>query len=182
MKRPSLTRTDAAGLAAAALVTAGAWFLGAEPVRANAAECAELQARIGHGQSQAIALARNAADARDRLAEKEREIADLPSRLMPVSQLTTKVGSLLESATARGPPIDTVQPTSPSDDGRLQRVPIQLRGRGGYAECSAFLHELHTRFRDVEVTALDVIGAADGSGNSAFTFQLVWYALPEGSK
>lgn len=88
-----------------------------------------------------------------------------------VSDILSLVG---QAAEARGLVIDALTPRPLEKDGGFDRIPIEVRGRGGYPDVAAFLHDLRSRDITIAARVLDIRSDPTRLGSS-FDLELVWF-------
>lgn len=170
---------DAAGAAALVVLTAAAWFLGADPLRCSHEAWQDEKADLATQQEQAakldaslVALQRRLEDARKARANgglQLRSAASVNSQLMQISALATDCGLT----------IDDVRADRPQPGPYFDTIPIDLAGAGTYRACTVFLSRLGQKFADTTVLSLRL--SADTGNPSAtgkFAFRIQWHAAP----
>lgn len=183
-----ILRLDTFGLAACLALTAGAYFVGVEPVL-NARARTEEKRRFIEEQS------RNTADAeelitreRARLEQRLREHESSTVTLASPSELNRRLGFISDLLARHGLSVQHLEPGAPTTDpdlGRFTLVPIRMTGFGPFRGMRGFLSELAGQYRDIEVRSLSLADqpATENLGRrqAAFTIELRWFAAPAAS-
>lgn len=177
---PSPRVIDAAGVAIIAACVALAYALGVHPVidaRQTAdREHARLRAEIERAENAELAVR----SARQRDAVLSARLAEAV-RLQPAAVLNDRIARLSSLAANYRLGIERLAPES-ARHGRGStwvEVPMALGGSGSFADCLAFLSDLHYSQPDVRISGFRFsgTGAADGRETPVqFGFDLVWYA------
>jgi Tfp pilus assembly protein PilO len=175
-------RIDIAGMAVALGLTACAYLFGVSPALARRELVAQQQLALDARKQEAVqhqqtlkALRRETDRLREALGRQPLTLlSTLASneRMDDLGRLVAGHGLLMHELT--GSPVTSSQ--------RFKLVPISISGRGTFASCSAFLHDLHTRYRDMAAWKIELAdNPADRDGRPGeldFRFDLTWYAAP----
>jgi Tfp pilus assembly protein PilO len=177
---PSPRVIDAAGVVVIGACAALAYALGVHPVidarRVAERENARLQAEIARADNAELALR----SARNRDAALNARLAEAV-RLQPAAVLNDRIARISSLAGSHRLGIERLVP-APARTGRgttWTEVPMALGGSGSFADCLAFLSDLHDTYPDVGIYGFRITGAGAASGGQTpvqFTFDLVWYA------
>jgi Tfp pilus assembly protein PilO len=123
-----------------------------------------------------IARSRELQDAKGQIALLELETRDF-DRLVPRNQdLGTFLTQLYEQLGAAGMKDISVRNLAPTQLGRSQRLPIEVRGKGTYAQFHSFLVRLEDLRRLSSVGKLTIDADADMSGNVEVQLTLFIYS------
>lgn len=177
---PGLWRVYACALAACGALSAGAYLLGVEPIRAEhaayRADAVELENR--HRKASDLAKALQAAGRK--LEDTRTEVANLPLRLQPAKAINGRLARLADLAASCGLSVDEMQPGQPTDAPQCQMVPIHIGGNGTYPAAGVFLHQMRLRFPDVGLRTFELTNANPAAVTPVgqFRAELVWFAEP----
>lgn len=176
-------RIDAMGVVVLGAIGAGAYFVGVAPlvdaaVARDALEI-EVQNLSRHVEAQQAAT-RGYAEA---LALIDERLAQRPVTLGSVERLSETLSWLSEAAEQGGILIESMTPKATEKGKGLDRVPIELRGKGSYPSVIGLLSDV--RARDVALVPRQLeLRAEDGQQHqAAFVVELVWFvrsATPAG--
>jgi len=171
------------GVGIAALVGLGTavWFLGMGPAVRSKVDSQRL---LGQINSQKIRLK----TLEDERATLERLVAALEKsmasgiELGKASEKNIRLAALAEMAERTGLVIDEIKPGETSPGELYDTHAIEMRGRGKYASCARFLHELVDEFSDMAAVGFKVGAPADPTADKgSFRFDLAWYSDPAGA-
>jgi Tfp pilus assembly protein PilO len=170
---------DAVGLALCALLTAGAYFAGWQPLQNNRAAEEAREAALGLAKAQVAALSANSRAVRTQLTNAQAALAKLEIPLQPASSVNQRMAELTALAGECGLDVQYAQTGAVTSNPRIAQLPIQLSGAGTYRTCALFLHRLRERFPDTGIKTFDIAAPpSESSVVSSFNFQLVWYVQP----
>lgn len=185
--RPSIalpgSRTiDACGAGVIGACVALAYALGVHPVM-DARKVAEReQARLEEAIARADQAELSVRTARRRVESLEARLADAV-RLQPAGALNERLSRLSAMADGYRLGIDRLSPAAARSGATWVEVPLSMGGTGGFADCLAFLSDLHESHPDVKVSGFRISGGAGPDGRALpvqFGMDLVWYAEPAG--
>lgn len=177
MSASELRKIDAAGLAAAAALTAAAYFGGLEPIISAMRARSELLARIETERATGAELAARGAELQRELSRVEAQIESLGVRLSPQSAQNERLARMMEVASEANLAVDQLQPGQADWEQRYGKVPVRLQARGTFAGMTRFLSRL-AEFPDVGVRAFSLGGDAKSGAEPAMVVELVWYVMP----
>lgn len=176
-------RIDALGVLMLGVIGSAAYFAGVTPlVQAAVARDAlelEVQNLSMHVETQQAAT-RGYAEAIEVIDDR---LSQRPVTLGSVDRLSETLSWLSEAAEESGILIDSMTP-KPTEKGKgLDRVPIELRGKGSYPSVIALLSDVRSREVALVPRQLE-LRAEDGQQHDAvFVVELVWFvrsATPAG--
>jgi len=102
--------------------------------------------------------------------------------LLPASHVNKRISAISTLAAQSGLKIDDIQPGKSVSGSRYEMIPISVSGKGTYAKCLGFLHELRSVLPDTGVSALELAGRpSEESSEASYRFELLWYAAPRSS-
>lgn len=97
-------------------------------------------------------------------------------------QVNHRLARLTQRATRSGLQVDEIVPGKPEPGTIHATIPIRLSGSGSYRTCADFLHRLHNLFSDTAVASFDMsANSRNAQSQAEFTFDLVWFTVPDGS-
>ena len=185
-KRASFTSvrlTDAAGVAAAVVLSFAAYWIAVLPV--------VVQREIDAGQrNELAALKVSAEDQRVNRDNADLAIERLRSELSKceiiptsVNLLNTRIMELGELATESGLVVETIKGDESKPANKRVQVPIMLIARGPYFSIARFLKDLSVKFRDTAVEKFTIAAErTENQGESGLVqIELSWYAVSEGA-
>lgn len=174
-RRLTLTKVDVIAIAGLLGVSAAAHFFGFVPVRAARAAAMGENALLSTRSEELAERERSVEAAKARVRElDERIAAAIP--LQTPDKLNQRMAAIPELGAAVGVRVREVVPKSPQTGKRLVRVPITIGGDAPTTILTTFLHELHSRFPDMEVLTLNLAARPESPQEPArFTMDLVWY-------
>lgn len=161
------------GLAALTLCGAG-YLLGLRPVFAAQAAARELNADLLTLSEQVEAQRTATQGYQAALTIIEERLQADPVTLGSrdgVSEILAMVG---QAADARGLVVDALTPRPVEKGKGFDRIPIEVRGRGGYPDVVAFARDLRTRQVTIAIRTLDLRSDPTRAGSS-FDMELVWF-------
>ena len=176
----SRLRIDAAGVFAAAAITAVAGAIIVVPMLASdrtsvATRRAELDTLKAESQAQTKALDYAEKEVA-RLTEQAREGVSLISS-RKVADRMVEIAAVAKESGAKIAQTEPAQKLEKTEKPSVVKVPIKIVGTATYPEVTRFVHELHDRFRDTALTGLSLQATpADKSPSAQFTIDLAWYA------
>jgi len=181
LQLPNLSRVDAAGAGAVAVLTVGGYFAGYAPLQAAQA--------TQTSQRETLAQQRETLERRDDDLRKLRiAAADSKAKLSsaitlePASRLTSRMAAFPELAELHGVVILETLPRAAVVGKQFVRVPLGVSGTGPYPAFASFLAGIAARFPDMEVVSFQISGQPeDSSQPSRFAVDLVWYTVPDGA-
>lgn len=178
-----LTRIDAAGFGAAALMTAGLYFAVVEPARRSQAAMSEQQELLDSVQGSLIEIEADRRALEETVARLDGQLSRYTISLQPVSRINARLGEITALAGEHGLKLSESRAGQTGVTGSIATVPVHISGAGGYVSFAGFLAELDRDFPDVAVTGFEVTGApAQGPGGaSAFSADLLWHASADGA-
>jgi hypothetical protein len=190
-----LWRTDLAGLAIVAALTAGAYLLQIAPALSRNAQAKAQSAELLSRQSKARELERTVQTLTDDLGAAQRAAAESDLKLHPASELNRTLARLTELASENGLQVDMIESTSTTTAAsgstavasghvpasvRYATVPIRLSGRGGYRSCAAFLNRLRGGMPDMGIHSIELTATGvNADATATFVFHMHWYAQPQ---
>jgi len=170
---------DISGAALCLVATGMFYVIGLGPLLGEQRQAATSRAKVN--AQRAIARGLTQTLARDKTAYRaaQRELAESPLQLAPVTDVNKRILEVTALARECGLKLDVVLPGVPSAGRRYETVPIHLSGTGNYRTCVDLLHRLRQKFPDTTVTSLD-LGAdpADAKAGARFSIDLLWHAAP----
>lgn len=178
-KRTSLKwlQIDLAGLAVCFGITAAAYLTVYQPLAEAEAQRDAQQGELSARSEKAIALAKIVNSLRHEIANLQKLAAENPIDLQSSQHSNQRLADLTNLATEHGLDIGVVRTGNIIAGGRYDIVPIHLSGSGTYQSCTAFLHQLRSRFPDTGVVGLELTdNPGDPADKTAFLFDLTWYA------
>jgi hypothetical protein len=179
---PGSGTIDACGAGVIAACVALAYALGVHPVM-DARKVAEReQARLGEAIARADQAELSVHTARRRVESLEARLAEAV-RLQPAGALNERLSRLSAMADGYRLGIDRLAPAAARSGATWVEVPLSMGGTGGFADCLAFLSDLHESHPDVKVSGFRLSGGAGPDGRALpvqFGIDLVWYAEPAG--
>ena len=177
---PSPRMIDAVGVVVIGACTALAYVLGVHPVidarQVAEREHARLQAEIARAENAELAVRA----ARNRDAALSARLA-AAVRLEPAGVLNDRIARLSSLAGDYRLGIERLAPASAraGRDSTWVEVPMTLGGSGAFADCLAFLSDMHYSHPDVLISGFRITGTGAANGRETpvqFGFDLVWYA------
>ena len=109
-------------------------------------------------------------------------MAENSTQLESGQQVNHRLARLTQRATSSGLQVDEIIPGKPVPGTIYAKIPIRVRGSGSYRTCADFLHRVHDLFSDTAVASFDMsANLRNAQSQSEFTFDLVWYTVPDGS-
>ncbi len=179
---PGLRRIDACGAAAAAVILAIGYLTVMRPAVSSQLRVRQDRESLAELRQQALDRSAEWRSIQQQLQAIDRSIASMPFTLRPATQINTQLAEVVELAKTSGLNVLDMSPGPAVTSKRYVSIPIRLRGTGGFPAATSFLNELHSRFVDTRVNSFTLsadLGAVDG--DSSFTFDLTWHAVPAGS-
>lgn len=177
--RIAALQVDAAGLAAAAALTAAAYFGALRPLTDARGARGDLAARQEAEERAAEELAASAGAVQRRLDDLTRQLEGSSLVLRPAEEINKRITALAAVAAECGLTLNALSPGQATPGARYGTVPVQLAGQGTYTDCAEFLRALHGLFRDTGVHAFDLAGdPGTPEMPPAFRFDLVWNVMP----
>lgn len=182
----SWTRYDSIGAAGVAAVIALTGLVGIGPPVVEAMSRGELRKTLEQTRADADAMLMTAEQVqRDREATDKR-LEQSKVTLVPLAELNRRVQDLVKLGSEAGVTVAQVTPGVPRKVGPSQVQRLTVTGSGKYPTVSDYMGVIHTRFLDVVMAqfSLEAARAEPASAESAsgtFTFELDWYAAPEGA-
>lgn len=179
---PSMLWIDLAAATFLILTAVGTWLFWIQPLLARRKAVAEHTALLAVEREKLSQAQRIAQTARTRLELVQKKLAEINLELEPAGHLNQRLAGLMDLAARHGLVLEEVEPSAVRSQEHYQTVPIRLRLRGSYPQCTRFLERLHQQFPDTAVLGLELTGAPvpAGQGPSAglMSLQLLWYTAP----
>lgn len=99
--------------------------------------------------------------------------------LRTAADRNVRLARLTELAETHRLEVDGLTSSAIKHDEHYDMVPIELRGKGSFPDCAAFIHRLNSQFRDMSVNALEINGTPGlETAQVGFRFEMTWYAAP----
>ena len=170
---------DAAGLAACALITAGAYLLAVRPILdGRTAQQARL-AELDEARAQVAALNASGRRLRAQIGGLESRLAVNEITLQPASMVNQRLARVTALAGECGLEVQYVQTGAHQFGPRYGQVPILVSCTGSYRTCATFLHRARLEFPDTAVRSFQMSASpGDVTSPMSFGLQLSWYVLP----
>ncbi len=170
---------DISGTALCLVATGLFYVIGLGPLLGEQKQAATSRAKINAQRAIARGLTQKLAKDKARYRVAQRELAESPLQLAPVTDVNKRILQVTALARECGLKLDVVLPGAPSTGRRYETVPIHLSGTGNYRTCVDLLHRLRQKFPDTTVTSLD-LGAdpAEPKAGARFSIDLLWHAAP----
>jgi Tfp pilus assembly protein PilO len=172
-------RIDAAGLAVAALLAGGAYFLEIRPLLGQRdiyeAQCVEATAK----KQQIQELRGSLRSVNDQLRGVEQALAQRNITLQGADQINQRLARVTDLGMENGLTVDGIEPGATVRSAHYQTIAIRLNGRGTYRSCIAFFHAVQEKLPDSSIISFRM-GSQGSTENAAGTFdcQLLWHTAP----
>lgn len=184
-----LWQVDAAGLGACAILALVWYFAGLQPISEARASRDTLEAQLAEREDAVTSLYQDRSGRQTEINELEAQLDRAAVQMKPAEHVNTRVQELNRLAAGfpdgdGGAPdlrlrVDEIQPGAPKVLSRYTTVPIRLAGRGSYAACTRFLHDLKRQFPDTGIVGFELRSEPDSPDKPPyFSFNLLWYAAP----
>ena len=169
----------AAALCCAALSTA-CWIFAIGPALAQREARAGQTAQLEIRHRKADALTSQLAAVHRRRQAVEQSLLHSSLHLQSARIVNDRLARLTDLANAAGLSIEQIQPGQTANGPHYQTVALKLAGSGTYPAVARFLNQLHEKFPDTGVRAIDsTSGGTDPLAPLVnFRFELTWYAAP----
>jgi Tfp pilus assembly protein PilO len=177
MNTPQWWKLDGAGGAILVGLSIAAWMLVVRPYNAAVTTQQSLEAQLQTELAQAADLRQNVSEARRaaELAEADAEASEI--RLLPASQLNSRVAALTNLAAEHKLQVDIIAPSEPVYRTHRGEIPIRIEGKGSYPNVSAFLSTLHRQHKDTALRSMSLTSDPNGAA-SGYRVELIWAVAP----
>ena len=168
---------DAAGILCCLALTALGYYLGISPLLTQRERAESERQQLVAKQSQSSKVKALINELNTELATVREKLASTNVQLLRAEMVNSRVAELASLFTEHSLAVDDVKIGTGNRLAYCETVPIQISGRGGYAQCTLLLHNLCDKFPDVHVAGVDLTGSQAGQQKEqTFRLDLVWYA------
>lgn len=176
-------KVDAMGILLVGLLSLGGYYAGLGPYLGAKLDKARHDMALADARRERDDAKADAENFERQLAEKREQTKSVEVKLESVQERHIRVGAISRLAADSNLMLDQVSPGNAEvieDAKAVVRVPINLGGKGSYADVSEFLRRLHEQFRDTSVASVKLLAEPGTNGEVAvFSVTLQWFAKPD---
>jgi Tfp pilus assembly protein PilO len=167
---------DAVGAALALLITLAAYVTVALPARRESELARQLREESSARESRRLELEAELYRATQEIKELTRRSGEVNLRVEGDTRLNQRIASLNDLASGAGLAVDVIEPGVGRPGVLYHVTPIQMAGKGKYAQVRAFMAALYRGMPDVPLTSMTLSAAPSTSEPSVFfTIELLWH-------
>jgi len=180
-KQSLLLWIDAAGIGACLLTSLAGYLLLVGPFLQKRSAAADRCREMETQEKKAAELESAVATAKDRLAAAQQRLATSAVQLESAAHVNKRIAGVTEFFSSCALHVDDVQTGRVSNGLQYDLVPITIVGRGGHRQCARLLAGLCSKYPDMSVMRIELIGNPAQQPEAAkFRLELFWYAAPSG--
>lgn len=178
MKRFMLTplQVHMFGVALTGLIGVAGYLLTIEPALDERDAAMRRSAELANADRDALVAEANLRVSRRELEQRRARLESLAIRLEPVSRTNDRMVRLTQLAEQSGLVVSTIEPSSPSAQGKHLLVPVKLVGTGSFKHAHEFLAQIKQQFPDTRVDGLQITAAAAADVPGQIQLECTWFA------
>lgn len=179
-----LIMIDVGGLLACGVLAAAAYIFGIAPVSETKTLVAEQREFLDQQTRRAAEIEALTAQEQARLVTVRRALEAASVTLYPATDLHKRLETINTLAEGNSLSLHQIDPgdARPDASGKFRIVPIQIAGRGSFADVARFMNELLAMaYPDVAAREITLTAPADPAATPEFVLKLRWYAASNAS-
>jgi hypothetical protein len=176
-KMKAITTVDYAGAGIAIALTLtllfGVWL----PINIRTRQIAASRQTAARQRQRLAGILTSVRALKTEVGNGREEIAASSIHIFPPEFLNQRLGDLATLSTECALSVEEMTPGDAIQAPHFLVIPVRMAGHGSYRNCAMFIHRLHERLPDVEVTCFKLSGTPDESTVAGtFEFSLGWFA------
>jgi Tfp pilus assembly protein PilO len=172
---------DAAGIGVCVLVSVAGYLALVNPFLQQRSAATGQSREMETRQKKVTELESSVATVTDRLDAARQQLAASVIQMESGAHINKRIAGVTEFFSGCDLHVDDVQTGRVSSGLQYDLVPITIVGRGAYPQCAKLLHGLCSKYPDMSVMRVELIGSpTERAETEKFRFELFWYAAPSG--
>ncbi len=155
-RNTSTTHLDLAGGTIAACLLASLAYVSLAPALREREQISARRLELASLQRETDAALDSLRATRRLLADSRARAESMPVRLRSRAELNSRIAEIIAQIDAHELSMVTILPGDPTPGDRYTRTPIEMSIRGGASDLARYLHELHEREVDLEITNMTI--------------------------